>query len=360
MKKFFKPKQRSAIDAQYEAQKIAYAPIIFQAVRSMRELGILSALEKAGREGCNAETIAEETGLSLYGINTLLESGLSCEVVEKNDEGMFSLSKIGWFLLNDEMTRINMDYNHYVCYKGLYDLDESIQTKKPVGLKVFGTKWNTLYQALPHLPPPVRESWYAFDHYYSDGSYPRVLPIIFRHPVKTLMDIGANVGKFSLLAAKHQSDLQITMLDLPDQLQNAINNIKHAGLEARVKGIAIDLLDPQAEIPSGTDVFWLSQFLSCFGSPEIISILQRIRNAMHTDSRLYIMETCWDRQQYEAAAYSLINTSPYFTCMASGNSKMYSAKELTTLIDEAGLKIDRLHDHIGICHTLFECILPGK
>ncbi len=78
---------------------------------------------------------------------------------------------------------------------------------------------------------------------------------------------------------------------------------------------------------------------------------------MKPDSTLYIMETCWDRQQHEAAAYSLINTSPYFTCMASGNSKMYSAEELIKYVEEAGLRVRKIHDHLGICHTLFECVL---
>jgi len=357
MKPLFEPKKRSALEAQYEAQKIAYAPIIFQAVRAMRDLGILEQLDKVGKTGISAQSIADNTGLSLYGVETLIESGLSCDVVEQNQDGLFLLSKTGWFLLNDEMTRINMDYNHYVCYKGLYDLDKSIQTEKPVGLKVFGEQWETLYQALPHLPSPIKESWYAFDHYYSDGTYPLVLPIILRDKPGTLMDIGTNVGKFSILAAESDPDLQIWMLDLPDQLENAISNVKKAGFSARVKGVAIDLLNPQAQIPSGADVFWLSQFLSCFGGKEIVSILRRLVTAMKPDSTLYIMETCWDRQQHEAAAYSLINTSPYFTCMASGNSKMYSAEELIKYVEEAGLRVRRIHDHLGICHTLFECVL---
>jgi len=348
MKPLFEPKKRSALEAQYEAQKIAYAPIIFQAVRAMRDLGILEQLDKVGKTGISAQSIADNTGLSLYGVETLIESGLSCDVVEQNQDGLFLLSKTGWFLLNDEMTRINMDYNHYVCYKGLYDLDKSIQTEKPVGLKVFGEQWETLYQALPHLPSPIKESWYAFDHYYSDGTYPLVLPIILRDKPGTLMDIGTNVGKFSILAAESDPDLQIWMLDLPDQLENAISNVKKAGFSARVKGVAIDLLNPQAQIPSGADVFWLSQFLSCFGGKEIVSILRRLVTAMKPDSTLYIMETCWDRQQHEAAAYSLINTSPYFTCMASGNSKY---------VEEAGLRVRKIHDHLGICHTLFECVL---
>ncbi len=359
MKPLFKTKKRSALEAKYAAQKIAYAPIIFQTVRCMRELGILEQLDKAGRQGIDAQTIANHTGLSLYGVETLIESGLSCDVVEQNDNGLYLLSKTGWFLLNDEMTRINMDYNHYICYKGLYDLDKSIETEKPIGLKVFGEQWETLYQALPHLPSPIKESWYAFDHYYSDGTYPLVLPIILRDKPKTLMDMGANVGKFSILAAAYDARLQITMLDLPDQLENAIRNVQKAGFSERVKGMAVDLLNPQTKIPSGTDVFWLSQFLSCFSDKEIVRILQQITTAMEPKSTLYIMETCWDRQQHEAAAYSLINTSPYFTCIASGNSKMYSAEALLKYVDEAGLKVRKIHDSLGICHTLFECVIRG-
>ncbi|WP_052469968.1 SAM-dependent methyltransferase [Thiolapillus brandeum] len=355
MKPLFKNRKLSALEAQYEAHKIAYAPIIFQAVRSMRDLGVLEALEKAGRGGMDADSIASRTNLSTYAVDTLLESGLSCGVVEQIDKQNFALSKIGWFLLNDTMTRINMDYNHYVCYKGLYDLDKSLESEKPEGLKVFGAQWETLYQALPHLPDEVKNAWYAFDHYYSDGTYPLVLPLVLDRPVGHLLDIGANVGKFSILAANADPDLTITMLDLPDQLQNALNNVAAAGLSDRIRGLALDLLHPQAEIPSGADVYWLSQFLSCFGSEEIISILERIKTAMRADSRLFILETCWDRQEHEAAAYSLINTSPYFTCMASGNSKMYSAKALLEHIQAAGLKLHELHDNLGICHSLFEC-----
>ena len=357
MKPLFKPKKRSALEAKYAAQKIAFAPIIFQTVRAMRELGILEQLNTAGKNGVDAQAVANSTGLSVYGVETLIESGLSCNVVEQNQQGLFTLSKTGWFLLNDEMTRINMDYNHYVCYKGLYDLDKSIQEEKPVGLKVFGEQWGTLYQAVPHLPSPIKESWYAFDHYYSDGTYPLALPIILETKPESLMDIGTNVGKFSILAAAYDPDLQITMLDLPDQLDYAVRNVEAAGYSDRVKGVSIDLLNLDAQIPPGADVFWLSQLLSCFGGKEIVSILQRVASAMKPDSLLYIMETCWDKQQHEAAAFSLINTSPYFTCIASGNSKMYSANKLVEYVEAAGLKLQRSHDHLGICHTLFMCVL---
>ncbi|MDX2505511.1 MAG: class I SAM-dependent methyltransferase, partial [Gammaproteobacteria bacterium] len=212
-----------------------------------------------------------------------------------------------------------------------------------------------IYRALPHLPKKTRDSWYSFDHFYSDSAYPETLPIIFSNKVNSLIDIGTNVGKFSILAAKYNTDVQITMIDLPDQLQNAINNIELAGFSDRVKAKAMDMLNPQNMFPENKDVYWLSQLLSCFGEDEIVSILSRIRKVMGDESSIYILETCWDRQQHETATYSLVNTSLYFTVMASGNSKMYHSEKLISYIEQAGLKVSCIHDHLGLSHTLFRC-----
>jgi hypothetical protein len=350
----FKHKKMSAYEAIHEAHKIAFGGMVFQAVRCMRDLGILRQLEDHHDGGISAEDIAKKLGLSLYGVETLLESGLSCNVVEMTWD-LFTLSKVGYFLLNDEMTRINMDYNHDVNYLGMFHIDEAIKEGKPAGLKVFGEQWGTFYQALPHLPKKIRDSWYAFDHFYSDSAYPAVLPIIFSTRVDSLVDIGTNVGKFTILAAKYDADVQITMIDLPDQLQNAINNVEQAGFSDRVASKAMDMLNPENMFPENKDIYWLSQLLSCFGEDQIVSILSRIEKVMAKESSVYILETCWDRQQHETSAYSLVNTSLYFTAMASGNSKMYHSEKLISYIDQAGLALNTIHDHLGLCHTLFKC-----
>jgi hypothetical protein len=355
MKPVFKPKKLSAYEALDEAQKIAFAPLIFQAVRTLRELGILEQLELHKEQGVTAQAVADTLKLSLYGVETLLESGMSCGVVELNDEERLTLSKVGYYLLHDPMTRINMDYNHDVCYQGMFYLDEAIKSGKPSGLKVFGEQWETLYQALPHLPEKVKKSWYAFDHFYSDTAYPAALKLLFADKPKSLIDIGTNVGKFTLLAARHDADVHITMVDLPDQLQNAIHNIEEAGFSDRVTPLGMDMLQESSTFPAAADIYWLSQFLSCFGKQEIISILRRITQVMGENSRVCILETCWDRQQHETSSYSLINTSLYFTAMASGNSKMYHSRELLECIEAAGLVLEKATDNLGLCHTLFAC-----
>ena len=45
----FKVDNIRAVDAKYEAQKIAFAPLTYQAIRTMLETGILSEIEKIGR-----------------------------------------------------------------------------------------------------------------------------------------------------------------------------------------------------------------------------------------------------------------------------------------------------------------------
>lgn len=354
MNSVFKRKKLSAYEAIDEAQKIAFAPLVFQAVRTMRDLGILAQLEEHQKKGISAQSLADNLKLSLYGVETLLESGMSCGVVDVNEQDLFSLSKVGYYLLNDPMTRANMDYNHDVCYQGMFYLDEAIKTGKPSGLRVFGDNWETLYQALPHLPEKVKKSWYTFDHFYSDTAYPAALKIIFKDKPETLIDIGTNVGKFTILAAAYDADVEITMVDLPEQLNNAISNVNNAGYSDRTTPLGMDLLDEANTFPSAK-AYWLSQFLSCFGKTEIISILRRIAEAMNEDSSVYILETCWDRQQHEASSYSLINTSLYFTAMASGNSKMYHSHELIECINLAGLELVKTTDNLGLCHTLFAC-----
>ena len=100
------------------------------------------------------------------------------------------------------------------------------------------------------------------------------------------------------------------------------------------------------------DAIWMSQFLDCFSMPEIVGILRRAKAAMTPETRIYIMETLWDRQRYEPAAFCLTMTSLYFTAIANGNSKMYNTEDLEACIREAGLEIEQIYDHLGHGHSI--------
>ena len=231
---------------------------------------------------------------------------------------------------------------------------------KPEGLKHFGN-WPTIYEGLTQLPEQAQKSWFAFDHFYSDSSFPEALRIIFdEHHVRSLYDVGGNTGKWALKCVGYNKNVEVTVLDLPQQIRLMEENIKGKDGAERIKGYGINLLDESALFPKSEnilDAIWMSQFLDCFSMPEITSILKRVKQAMTQETRIYIMETLWDRQRFETAAFCLTMTSLYFTAMANGNSKMYNTEDMQYCIEEAGLEIEQIHDHLGQGHSILVCKL---
>ena len=232
--------EKSALQSKYNAQKIAFAPIMFQASLALRNLGILELLIDSA-EGISIREIAGKLKLSVYGVKVLLEAGLSLELVSvENDK--FRITKTGWFIQCDELTRVNMDFTNDVNYQGMFSLTESIQTGQPTGLKVFGN-WDTVYEGLSQLPPKAQHSWFAFDHFYSDYAFPEIMPLIFKNNPAHILDIGGNTGKFAIQCVAYNNKVSITILDLPGQLDKASENISSAGFQNRVKLLPINLLD---------------------------------------------------------------------------------------------------------------------
>jgi hypothetical protein len=355
LEKHYTKEQLSARDAQRQAEFIAWGPIVFQVSRLMIKFGILDMIRDS-KDGLTREEIVEATKLSDYAVKCLLEASLCIGTVLVDTEtDKFTISKTGWFLLNDPATRVNIDFNHDVNYEGLFHLEEAFREGRPTGLEHFGS-WPTIYEGLSQLPPQVQKSWFGFDHFYSDSSFPEALKIIFdEHHVKSLYDVGGNTGKWALQCVGFDKDVQVTILDLPQQIGMMKENVKGKDGAERISGYGINLLDEKALFPKregGLDAIWMSQFLDCFSMEQIVGILKRAKEAMTEDTRIYIMETLWDRQRFEPAAFCLTMTSIYFTALANGNSKMYNTADMEECIREAGLEIEQIHDHLGQGHSI--------
>lgn len=354
LERVYTRERQRALEAQHRAQEIAFAPVVFQVSRLMVKFGILEYLSE-NREGATQKEIAKAAGLSDYAAQVLLEASLSIGTVLV-DGDRYTISKAGRFLLNDEMARVNMDFIHDVCYNGLFHLEEALTKGRPEGLKVFG-EWRTIYEALSELPQDVQKSWFAFDHFYSDKSFDEALEIVFAGgQVRRLLDVGGNTGRWALRCVDYDKNVNVTVMDLPQQIammEKAIEGKKGA---ERISGYCADLLDEKTAFPQPAyDVIWMSQFLDCFSEKEVTNILRRAAASMDGESRLCIMETFWNRQQFETAAYCLTMTSLYFSSMANGNSKMYHSDDMERCVDSAGLRVEKYVDGLGLGHSIMIC-----
>lgn len=350
---FFSTDTKNALQAKEHAQWIAFAPMVFQASRILRDSGILKEVEKARKTGITLEELVEKVGLPHYGVRVLVEAGLGIGLIIINNN-KYTITKAGYFVLNDQLTRVNFDFTNDVCYEGIMSLDKSVRTKKPEGLKVLGD-WNTIYEGLSILPQPARDSWFNFDHYYSDNAFGEVLPHVIKEKPLKILDIGGNTGKWSIACVNYNPDVKMTIMDLPVQIVAAKENIKAKGLEKRIDFHEADVLNENIPFPKGFDAIWMSQFLDCFSDEQILSILKRCVNSINEGGYIYILELFWDKQRFEASAFCLQMTSLYFTTMANGTSQMYDSKVFIGLIEQSGLEVVEHIDHIGVSHSLLKC-----
>jgi hypothetical protein len=337
-----------AIDALNLAHFISFAPYVWEASSLLKEKQVLDIIENS--DGSTIEEIVSLVDISHYGVRILLEAGLGIGLVYLKEE-KYRITKAGYFFLNDKTVVTNFNFMKDVCYEGAASLKESIEKSEPAGLKFLGS-WDHIYEGLPYLPEKAKKSWFDFDHYYSDITFDELLPIVFKHEPKKVMDIGANTGKWSLKCLVYDKDVELGLVDLGVQLNVAKQNIVDANFGDRATYHEMDIRLPENKLPEGYDIIWMSQFLDCFSDEQIVSILKKCHAAAGENTTVFINETFWDLQDFEISAFALQMTSLYFTTMANGCSQMYDSKVFFKLIDEAGFKIVEQHNMRGIAHTL--------
>lgn len=65
----------------------------------------------------------------------------------------------------------------------------------------------------------------------------------------------------------------VIILDHQPQIDEALIRAKESGVEGRVKGQQIDLLDHTIAFPTDVDAVWMSQFLDCFGIDKLMKLV---------------------------------------------------------------------------------------
>lgn len=346
---FFQDKNYHAFTALEKAHFLSYAPYAFQAAVLLRDYGILHQLNQS-TEGVSFEQLINQTSISRYGLRILLESGIGIGLIYEEDE-QYHITKTGILFITDAMVTVNTSFMRDICYEGAGKLKESIEQGKPAGLPFLGP-WNTIYEGLSQLTDQQKKSWFEFDHFYSDSVFPQLMPYVFSLPSKTILDIGANTGKFSIQCLKHNPTVEMSLLDFPGQLKMAETNIQEHGFNSRYHLIAHNILREEEPIPGSYDIIWMSQFLDCFSDDQIIMILKKCKSALKPGGHILVNETFWDKQPFHAAMYSLQMTSLYFTTMANGNSQMYDSRVFVQLIKRAGLNMIEKEENIAQTHTL--------
>lgn len=332
-----------------QVHTLAFAPLFFQAAMAARNTGVLGAV-RAAKSGITPAEVARKAGVSLYAARVMLEGCLAVELVTIGDNMTYKLTDAGYLWLTDDMTLVNANFVQDVCYAGAAQFQTSAVEGRPAGLSVFG-EWPTIYAGLTQLPPHVQDSWFAFDHFFSDRAFPAAFERMFRTHPKKLLDVGGNTGKWAVMCLTRDPQVEVTVLDHPGQLERLRANAEAAGVADRLTTVPFDLLDHTRAFPTGFDIVWMSQFLDCFGEDDILALIRRGIAALGPNGELAILESFWDRQPTDVGEVVVQGLSLYFTCMANGTSRMYHSADFLEIIAKAGLRVVA-DEPVGSMHTL--------
>lgn len=352
----------SAAQARTLAQHIAFGPVVFWAVHSLRELGALEWLWNNHATGVSLAELAQRLEVSEYAANVLLQAARTAGVVAEAEQ-RYRLTKVGYFLAHDELTSVNLDFVRDVCYPALPELTAALRKRAPSGLTSLRAGGepgsaldgaSTVYEVLTRLPAKVQSSWFAFDHFYSDQAFELAIPLVLSRNPNRLMDVGANTGRFLRRCLQAAPNLRALAVDHAGQLELLESELP-SSLRSRVETAERDLTRPGLELPGPCDAIWLSQVLDCLEPRAAVSVLSAARRALAPNGWLYVLEPCIDLQRHPAAEFCLTQTSLYFACVANGTSQMYSSRALHEFLESAGLVCRNRIDGLGVGHSLFEC-----
>jgi hypothetical protein len=351
----------SAEQAKLEAQRIAFGPMLFHAVDAMRKLGLLQSLWQNDAQGSTLQELESRCNVSSYGVQILCQAALCAGVIEQDAASRLRLSKVGYFLLHDSMTQVNFDFVRDVCYSAMPTLAQSIVQSEPVGLPAVGGR-GTVYETLLQLPPQTQSSWLGFDHFYSDQAFAAAAQHVLNAKPKTLLDVGANTGRFAQHCLARDTALEIVLVDHAPQLAVAADLL--ASYTPRFRCVPLDLLAlvrGEAQLPGPVDVVWFSQVIDCLAPEQAVLVLAAAKRALTKEGRVFILEPCLDQQRHAAGRFCLAQTSLYFACIANGTSRMYDTATLTDFMRQAGLQVIARQDGLGVGHSLFEaCAAVGS
>ncbi|KAF9232207.1 S-adenosyl-L-methionine-dependent methyltransferase [Melanogaster broomeanus] len=193
------------------------------------------------------------------------------------------------------------------------------------------------------------------------------LSVLHHYPwneVKTVCDVGASIGTFSLPLSKTYPHLKIIDQDLPEVLVQAkdvwATDAPEALQNNQVEFVALNFLE---ESPvKGLDVYYLRNIIHDWPDAEAAVILRNVRTAMEPHSRLLIHDyvlTTANRKPTADYMGADVAPKPMLPNFGAGNSRMYqqdltmwfvhNAKERTlddsiTLGSAAGLRLERVYD----------------
>ncbi|RBI84564.1 SAM-dependent methyltransferase [Rhodosalinus halophilus] len=296
-----------------------------QALAALVELRLIETLME-GAQG--AAPLARAHDIPEQRMQALLQAGAAMGLLKRRRDGRYAVTTRG-AALTGVPGLLPMIRHHGAFYRDMGD---------PLAL-LRGEAETELAQVWPYVFGGDAGVDPATAHAYSDlmtQSQALVaedtLRLVSLKGVRRLMDVGGGTGAFLRAAAAKAPDLQLMLVDLPQVVDEARQQMATAGLEARTSFHPGSFRD--GPLPEGADAISLIRVLYDHEDATVRDLLAKCFAALPPGGRLIVSEPMSGGARPDRA------TDVYFAfyCMAMRTGRARSAEEIAGLLREAGFE----------------------
>ena len=304
-----------------------YSQVLLACVR----LRILEAVAEKPR---SLEELAQLTRLPAAGLQRLLQSALALRLLDLRSQGRYGLGPLGAPVAGYAGIRAMIEH-HAVLYQDMQDPVAMLQGPGQPG--AMAQYWP--YTLEPGAQAPAGAGLTQADKYarYSNlmsASQPFVVDEILASyrfdDHRCVLDVGGGQGTFLSRLARHATQLQVHLFDLPDVAKLAQTNFERQGLQARAKATPGSFLHDR--LPRGADLVTLIRVAHDHPDADVRTVLAAIFEALPVGGTLLLAEPMAQEPEHTPQGDAYF----HFYLLAMGAGRLRTSRELMAMMADAG------------------------
>jgi predicted O-methyltransferase YrrM len=209
-------------------------------------------------------------------------------VVSEDASGRFGPTRLSHLLTRDAPASLKrlVEYSGGTLWKVWTGLPEGLATGEPQARAQLGQEFFDYLAANPRALEEFGETSKAHGAVATKG----VLERYDLGGIRTLVDVGAGFGVFTLAALEHYPELRAVVFDLPEVIASAPAQlpVTDLGLAARLRYVSGDMFE---DVPPGGDAYVLKLILHDWDDASCVAILRNVAGRLEPGGRVIAIDT---------------------------------------------------------------------
>ncbi len=297
-------------------------------IRAVSDLGVPDQLADGPR---GVVDLAAACGAHAPSLRRALRALSAKEIFVEVDEDVFALTPLAELLRSDHPLSLRNQCRLFPAgVQAWAHIDHTLRTGEPAFQSVHG---ESLWAYLGSHPTDSAR----FDDFMAGLTMFEVRAVLAAYDLgsaSSVVDVGGGNGRFLVRLLARYPQLRGTVYDLPHVVAAATAVLEGAGVAGRCTVAAGSFFD---SVPPGADVYTLKRILYSWGDEPARRLLGSIRDGMHEDSKLLILEPVGG-PEHDSRYAKLLD----LLMMGIGEGRVRDRNELEKLLGSAGLRLVRI------------------